>query len=140
MGAVAVGAILFAVLLVIAAAMVLQEARSSSENPQPVYLLDEATRFVFDRLAGGPLSRLDIDDVRTILEWGLYHSQVVSPRRDEGPPVVGGAEAFEYVVGRAAAGDGEPYHHDDVAAVLALETEYLVEIGAIGDPVEDDLP
>jgi hypothetical protein len=138
MGAVAIGALLLAVLLFIAAAMVWQEVRSSSRDAQPVYLLDEAARFVFDRLPAGTEDRLGLDDVKSILEWGLYHSQVVTSRETEGPAVLGGEAAVQFVTARAGAGGGEPYHREDVASVLDLETEYLAAIGAVGMPVEED--
>lgn len=138
MGAVAVGASLFALLLVVVAAMVWQEARSSVRGTEPVYLLDEASRFVLDRLPEEQASRLGPDDVKTILEWGLYHTQVVTGREDDGPAVVGGGEALAFVIDRATTAGGDPYRPVDVAAVLDLETGYLAEIGAVGDRVGEE--
>lgn len=138
MGAVAIGALLFAVLLVILAAVVWQEARSADRRVRPVYLLDEASRFVFERLPADPASRLDLADVEAILHWGLYHSQVVAGRDNGEAPVIGGDEAAAFVVRQATEAGGDPYRRDDVATVLGLETEYLMEIGAIGDAVEED--
>jgi hypothetical protein len=137
MGAVAVGAVLIAVLCVIVAAMIWQEARRRSVAEPVTYLIDEAARFVYDRLREEATHRLDLDDVRRILEWGLYHTQVVAPRSGGPPPVLGSGEAIEYVMDRAQEA-GFDYDPLDIAEVMAAETEYLLAIGAIGDRVEEE--
>ncbi len=62
MGAVAVGALLFAVLLLIVAAMVLQEVRKHPAT-EVIYVLEEVVPFVYRRLSDEALERLDRDDV-----------------------------------------------------------------------------
>lgn len=132
MGAVAVGAVLVAVLLVIVAAMVWQEARISPESDPIEYLVDEATGFVYERLSDRALVDLDPDDVRAILEWGIHYNQVIAARGNGSPPVLGSGDAMDYVLERAAA-QGRTLDPLDIAEVMAAETEYLEAIGAIGD-------
>ncbi len=134
MGAVAVGALLFAVLLVIVAALVWQEAKGVA-RATPEYLLDEAASFVLDRLSEGAASRLDVDDVRDLLLWGIEEHQ----RRAEGngdSAVYGSGDVLEALIERAVAERGRVHDPMDVAEVIAAESEYLAAIGAVGDPVE----
>jgi hypothetical protein len=136
MGAVAAGAIAFAVLVLIVAAMVWQANRRRDGEETALYLMDEATDFVVAAVAADVAGRLGEDGVRRILEWSTHHSQVVVARGD-GPPVLGGPAAVDYVAGRAAA-SGRGYLREDVAAVLTAESAYLVAIGAVGDRVEEE--
>jgi hypothetical protein len=138
MGAVAIGAILIAALLLVAAATVWQESRHASEGGTPLYLLDEASRYVHERLSAAAAGRLSPGDVTTILEWGMYHKQVIIGREGSGVPVVGGEVEIAYVAARAAKEGGSAFHESDVEEVLALEAGYLIEIGAVGEPVEED--
>lgn len=136
MGAVAFGAILFAVFLAVIALMVWQEARRAPEGGSAVYVLDNAAAFIVERL---PAERaLSVGDIRSILEWGLLHKQTVASRRDDAPPVIGGEDSVIYISEHATDSDGRRYDAGDIAAVLACETEYLVAIGAVGPPVEGE--
>ena len=135
MGLVAIGAILFGILLLVVAAMVWQEMKRLPE-PQPVYVIEEAVPFVMGRLGDGPMARLDRDDVLRILEWEVFYLQGLDVPRDhsERPaPVAGSPEAISFIVERS----GDRYEPADVAEVLAGEAEYLVGIGAVGSPVEE---
>lgn len=136
MGAVAAGAIAFAVLLVIVAAMVWQGTRRSRGEAAVLYLMDEAADFVLAALAPEVAARVGEDGVRRMLEWSTHYGQVVVARSG-GPPVLGGPAALDYVVEESAA-SGHPHQRHDVAAVLEAEAAYLVAIGAIGDPVEEE--
>ncbi len=136
MGAVAVGALFSAALLVILAAMLWQEARRRSGADPVIYAIDEATAFVHGRL-GAPAERLASADVRRVLEWGLFHHQVVEPRRGGPPPVFGSGDHIQEILDRAGA-EGYDYDPVDIGAILAAEGEYLVEIGAVGERVEGD--
>ena len=136
MGAVAVGALLSAGLLVILAAMLWQEVRRRSSADPVVYAIEDATAFVYGRL-GDPAERLQPADVRRILEWGLYQHQVVRPRRGDPPPVFGSGDHIGAILDHAEA-EGYDYDPVDVGAVLAAESEYLVEIGAVGERVEGE--
>ena len=139
MGAVTVGAILFAVLLVIVAALIWQEARRRPGADPAVYLMGEAVPFVQSRLSDGARQRLGDDDVHLILEWGIHYHQVVAPRDEGRRPVVSSGDAIEYVMNRGLE-NGRDYEPLDIAEVIAAETEYLVEIGAVGPPVEEPRP
>lgn len=130
MGAVAVGALLFAVLLVIAAALVWQEARGGTRQERR-YFLDEAAEFVFDRLSSGARSRLDVDDVRRLLLWGIEEHQRRAEAGD--PAVYGSGDVLEALMDRSLSERGEAYDPVDIAEVIAAEAEYLVAIGAVGD-------
>ena len=133
MGLVAIGALLFAILLLVVAAMVWQETRQLPEQ-QPVYVIEEAVPFVVQRLSDQALSRLDGDDVLRILEWEVFYLQGLDvPRAVRPAPVAGSDQAIEFVVERT---DGA-YERSDVAEVLAGEAEYLASIGAVGTVVEE---
>jgi hypothetical protein len=134
MGAVAAGSLLIALLLIAVAAMVWQEARRRPASGDPTYVLDEAARFVHDRLPAAAAARLTPGDVERILEWGLEHGAAASR---EGLAVLGSGDAMDYVMEHAAAG-GYDYDPMDVAAVMVNESRYLAAIGAVGDPVEED--
>lgn len=137
MGAVAVGALLVAVVLLVVAAFVWQTAARSPVTETPLYVVGEAAEYIHARLSDRALASLDRDGVRRLLEWGLQYTQVVGPRTSHRPPVIGSGEGIEYVMEKAAqAGwDVEPL---DIAEVMAVETDYLLEIGAVGAPVEDE--
>ncbi len=132
MGAVAVGALLFAVLLLIVAAMVLQEVRKHPTT-EVIYVLEEVVPFVYRRLSDEALERLDRDDVHRILEWEVAYLQGRDRRAtDNGPPPIAGSDlARDFVLARTAE-EGLSYRPIDVDEVLAKEAEYLAEIGAVG--------
>lgn len=136
MGAVAVGAGLVAALALVVAGFVWQAVRRSPVTDHAEYVVEEAVPFVYERLSDRALRALDPDLVRRILDWNLQFTQVVGPRQLGRPPVVGSGDGIEYVmaVGGAAGFDLDPL---DIAEVMAVETEYLLEIGAIGSAVED---
>lgn len=137
MGAVAVGAILVALLLVITAVMVWQAARRSAVDDPAFYEPEDAASFVWDRLSSGARQRLERREVRILLEWGIHYHQVVAPRGEHRRPVVGSGDSIEYLMERAAAA-GRPVDPIDIAEVIAAETEYLLAIGAVGAPVEGE--
>ena len=134
MGAVAAGALLAALLLAIVAVMVWQGSRRSAETDPAEYDIAEASRYVYDHLSDRALGDLDLADVRLLLEWQIHFHQVVAPR-DGVRPVVGSGDSIEYLMERAAAA-GLALDVLDVAEVIAADTEYLVTIGAVGEPVE----
>ena len=72
-----------------------------------------------------------------MLEWGLHYNQVVAPRDSGRPAVVGSGEGIEYVM-EAASRAGLALDPIVIAEVMAIETEYLLEIGAVGTPVNGD--
>lgn len=139
MGAVAVGAVFFAVLALVIAGYVWQAVRRSPVTDTAEYLVDEAVPFVWERLSNRAMDALDTELVRRILEWNVHYTQIVGPRELGRPVVIGSGEGMEYVLSRARAA-GYEIDPLDVAEVMAIETDYLLEIGAIGAPVaeEDD--
>ncbi|MDX1691901.1 MAG: hypothetical protein R3290_12860 [Acidimicrobiia bacterium] len=137
MGAVAVGALLAALLLVIVAALVWQESRRIPMSEPAVYLIDEASRYVYDRLEEDTTRRLDLDDVFRILEWGIYWNQVEAPKAGGRRAVVGSGDSIEWIMERSEESMGTAYDPVDIAEVIARETEYLVEIGAVGSRAAD---
>jgi hypothetical protein len=130
MGAVAVGAVLFGLFLLIVAAMVWQEARVTDDR-HPTYVLEEVVPFVYQRLSDDAAAHIDGDDVMRILEWEVYYLQGLNRNGANAPPVAGSVEALEFILERSQAA-GHAYRSDDVAEVLALEVAYLQDIGAIG--------
>jgi hypothetical protein len=137
MGAVAVGALFVALLLMIAAAMLWQEARRRTSAEPAIYAIDDAARFVHAGLSEAAAFRLAVEDVRRILEWALYQTQVVAPRRGDPPPVFGSGDSLPAIMRRAEEA-GFDYDPLDIGEVLAGEGAYLVAIGAVGEAVEED--
>jgi hypothetical protein len=137
MGAVGTAAILFAFLALFVAGFVWQSVRRSPVTEPAEYVIAEAVPFVWRRLSDRAMDRLDEDLVRRMLEWNLHYTQVIGPRDLGRPPIVGSGDGIEYVMDRARA-SGHDLEPIDIAEVMAIETEYLLEIGAIGTPVEGD--
>ena len=135
MAPVAVGAILFAVFLLIVAALVFQELRKPAAA-SPTYVLDEVVPYAFERLSERAAARVDRDGVKRILEWEVFYLQGLDVPRDHSArpaPVAGSAEAIDFIQERS----GEAYDRADVAEVLAGEAQFLVGIGAVGSAVEE---
>lgn len=135
MGAVAVGAMLVVVLSFVVAGFVWQSVRRSPATEPAEYLIAEAVPFVWQRLSDRAMAALDPELVRRILEWNLHFTQVIGPRDLGRAPIIGSGDGIEYVMDRArAAGfDVEPL---DIAEIMAIEIDYLLDIGAIGAPVD----
>ncbi len=131
MGAVAFAAVLFAIFLLIVAAMVWQEARAT--DVEPTYVLEEVVPYVFQRLSPEAVEHIDDDDVMRMLEWEVLYLQGRHRNGQQTGPVAGSVEAMEFILERSSA-SGFAYRPDDVAEVLALEVAYLAEIGAVGPP------
>lgn len=137
--AVAVGALLAALFLVLVALMVWQEARRRTAAGPPVYSIDDAVPFSLAALPGDAADRLGAAGVRRILEWEVYYLQgLAEGRRGEGVTVVaGGSEpAVSFIAEQIAERHGVTYEREDIRAVLAGEAGYLASIGAVGEPVE----
>jgi len=133
------GALLVAVLLVIAAGMVWQEAvRRPGEEPL-AYVLEDAVGFVHIRF--GPDAPLTRDDIRRILEWEVIYLQGVSPKHSGAlaPVRVGGSDdAVGFIMREITRRSGPRYSEDAIRVVLEGEAEYLASIGALGLPAEED--
>jgi len=138
--AVAVGALLLAVFLVVIAAMVWQEAKRRSASGQLVYSVDDAVAYALEVLDDEVRGRLEKSGVRRILEWEVYYLQGLADgkRAREMTVVAGGHEpAVAYIAGQIRGRHGVSYEVADIREVLFCEARYLATIGAIGEPVED---
>lgn len=137
MGAVASGAVLLALFLIIVAGLVWQGSRNSIVTDRAEYVVPEAAEFVYERLSDRALGGLDPETVRRVLDWNLHFTQVIGPRDLDRPLVIGGGDGIEYVMERADAA-GVALEPLDIAEIMAIETDYLLSIGAIGSPVEEE--
>lgn len=133
MGAVAVGAVLFAVLLLIVAVLVVQEARRSPGGPA-VYVIEEVVSFAFPRLSEQAAARLGRDDVLRILEWEVFYLQGLDG--SPGRRIAGGGDAVAFIAAKSSA-QGHHYASEDIADVLRHEAAYLADIGALGPAVTE---
>jgi hypothetical protein len=139
-----VGALVLALIFVIAAVVVGREARRlDAVPPEPVFNMDDAVEWVADHLPFEVSAVLSHSDVRQIIDWNLeyFRTKGVSGNGHgpavHGPVVVGGAETVDYVLHRAEA-LGSPYTPVQVHAVLDAQMAYLEAIGAIGPEVPPD--
>ncbi|GIU91963.1 MAG: hypothetical protein KatS3mg011_0869 [Acidimicrobiia bacterium] len=138
---VALVGLLAGVLLLVLALLVWQEARSRRFEEGPVYVVEDAVRFIADRLDPEIRARLGRSDIRRIIQWELHYLQGLAQedRRRPVEVVAGGAEpAVEYIASQISETHGVAYSLDDIRAVLRGEAEYLSSIGAVGDPVTDE--
>jgi len=132
------GALLVAVLLVMAAAMVWQEAVKRPGHEPLTYVLEDAVGFVHARF--GPEPPLTRDDVRRILEWEVIYLQGVSPKQSGALAAVrvgGSDEAVQFIMGQITRRTGPRYSEEAIRVVLEGEAEYLDSIGALGIPTEE---
>ena len=136
---VTLGALLGAVLLLIVATLVWQEARKRGGSEPVAYVVDDAVDFIVAR-AGSRMSRAD---VRRIIEYEVFYLQGLAQRRRSNPVdvVAGGSDgSVRYIAAQIAENHDVAYAPEEIEAVLSLEAEYLVSIGAVGDPVDDAEP
>lgn len=138
MSLVAIGAVLFALLLLGVAAMVWQELRRAPST-EITYVIEEAVPFAFARLSDEASAALDRDDVLRILEWEVRYLQGLDiPRHhlDHPAPVAGSDAAVDYIL-ESTRRAGRVYERSHVEEVLEHEAAYLADIGAVGDVVEE---
>lgn len=140
------GALVLALVLVIAAVVIGREARRlDAIAPNPVFELEAAVEWVAENLPFEVTAELSHADVRRIIDWNLEYFRTKgvsgngSSAHVEGPIFVGGAETVEYVLARAEA-SGEQYTSAQVHAVLDAQMQYLDEIGAIGPKADEEPP
>jgi len=132
-------ALLVGVLLVIVALMVWQEARRRPSYEPLEYVVNDAVKHVAERLPADV--GLQTADIRRILEWEVFYLQGLAQeeRRNPVETVAGGHElSVEYIGDQIHSKHGVTYSHDQIAEVLRLEADYLVAIGAVGDPVGEE--
>ena len=133
--------LLVAIFLALVAVLVWQEAKRRGNTGPPVYAVEDAVDFVAERLSGTGLTK---SDVKRVIEWEVFYLQGLAQKQRWRPveTVAGGDDAaVEFITRRIAEVHGVTYAQDDIRAVLRLEADYLVSIGAVGDPVDvEDLP
>lgn len=136
---VVLAALLTAILLVVVGALVWQEARRRPSSAEKAYVIDEAVRFISSRLPADVRGRMRGGGVKRVIEWEVFYLQGLAQksRRQPVETVAGGSDAsIDYIVDRIAVVNGVTYDRGDVGEVLRLEAEYLMSIGAVGEPVD----
>ena len=144
MSAVLIFARILATLLVfaIAAITVGREARRlDSFAPRAVYELEQATKFVADRLPSDSQARLTFEELRKLLvfhmRWlhdkGLQPLGVIDRRQDIVEEIVISEETVTaYLLGAAEKNRIEILEDVDVVHVVQAHLEYFDAIGAVG--------
>ena len=130
-------ALLIGVFLVIVALAVWQEAKRRPSYESLEYVVEDAVKHVYAGLGDG--SPLHKADVRRILEWEVFYLQGLAQddRKNPVETVAGGHDAsVEYIGEQIRLKHGVSYSHDDIEDVLRLEADYLMAIGAVGEPVD----
>lgn len=131
--------LLVGVLLVIVALMVWQEARRRPSYEPLEYVVNDAVKHIAERL---PESlELRSADIRRILEWEVYYLQGLAQEKRSTPveTIAGGHDrSIEYISDQIHTKHGVSYSHEQIAEVLRLEADYLVAIGAVGEPVGEE--
>jgi hypothetical protein len=135
MTAVIVAVVALVLLLSVGIGLLWQEHRRNPEKAV-IYGEEDSIEFIMARLSNDAGTHLSRTDVRRILEWSVRYLQDPDLRTGlEAPPVAGGADAAEYIQARAL-DQGHSYDGAMIMEVLGLQTEYLLAIGAVGDPVD----
>ena len=132
-------AMLVGVLLVIVAMLVWQEAKRRPSYEPLEYVVNDAIKHISERLPDE--TDLKNADIRRILEWEVFYLQGLAQEDRKNPveTVAGGHEmSVEFIADQIHTKHGVSYPHDEIAEVLRLEADYLLAIGAIGDPVGED--
>jgi len=132
--------VLVASLLFIIALIVWQEARRRPHYEPLEYVIEDAVKHVDAGLHSEGKS-IPKADIRRILEYEVFYLQGLAQEHRSNPveTVAGGHQAsLEYIVAAVEASHGAIYDPSDVADVLRFEADYLMRIGAIGDPVAND--
>ena len=132
-------ALLVGVLLVIIALMVWQEAKRRPSYEPLEYIVNDAVKHISERLPEE--AQVNRADIRRILEWEVFYLQGLAQddRKNPVETVAGGHEAsIEYIANQIHTKHGVSYPQSDIEEVLRLEADYLMAIGAIGDPVGEE--
>ncbi|MBJ7397813.1 MAG: hypothetical protein RL353_444 [Actinomycetota bacterium] len=149
MSAVLIVAIIFTTLLVfiIAAVTVGRESRRlDSFAPRAVYELEQATKFVADRLPKDTQARLTFEELRKLLvfhmRWmhqqGLQPAGVIERRQDIAEEIVINEETVAaYLLGAAEQNRIEILDDVDVVHVVQAHLDYFDAIGAVGPTVNN---
>jgi hypothetical protein len=137
------------VVFVIAAGTIGREAhRLDAVAPRAVYMLDEATDFVCDRLPAASQARLTPEEVEQLLvfhvQWlhsqGLQPDRVVDRPQDIDETVVVTEDGLTaYLLGEAERNDVDLLDDVDAVNVVEAHLAYFEAIGAVGPqaPLDD---
>ncbi len=132
-------AVLFGAFLVIVAMMVWQEARRRPSYEPLEYVVNDAIKHIAERLPED--ADLSNTDIRRILEWEVYYLQGLAQddRKNPVETVAGGHElSVDYIADQIRTKHDVSYSQEEIAEVLRLEADYLVAIGAVGEPVGEE--
>lgn len=132
-------AVLVGALLVIGAMMIWQEARRRPSYEPLEYVVNDAIKHIAERLPED--MDLSNTDIRRMLEWEVYYLQGLAQddRKNPVETVAGGHElSVEYIADQIRTNHDVSYSQEEIAEVLRLEADYLVAIGAVGEPVGED--
>lgn len=133
--------LLVALLLLVTALVVWQEAKKRPSYDPLEYVIDDAVQHIQQGLAAEGKTHLSKSDIRRIVEWEVFYLQGLAQERRSTPveTVAGGHDAsVEYIVAEIQEKHGIEYSPEDVADVLRYEADYLIAIGAVGEPVDPD--
>lgn len=131
--------LLVGVLLVIVAMLVWQEARRRPSYEPLEYVVNDAVKHIAERLPEE--MGLKNADIRRILEWEVFYLQGLAQgdRKEPVDTVAGGHEqSISYIADQIHTRHGVSYPQDQIAEILRLEADYLVAIGAVGEPVGEE--
>lgn len=132
-------AVLVGAFLVIVAMLVWQEAKRRPSYEPLEYVVNDAVKHIADRLADD--SQLSNTDIRRILEWEVFYLQGLAQEDRKNPveTVAGGHElSVDYIADQIRTRHDVSYSHGEIAEILRLEADYLVAIGAVGEPVGEE--
>jgi hypothetical protein len=133
--------LLVGILFVITALVVWQEAKRRPSYDPLTYVIDDAVTHIEEGLASEGKAHLSKSDILRIIEWEVYYLQGLAQddRKTPVETVAGGHEgSVEYIVDEIREKHGMVYSPEDVADVLRYEADYLIAIGAVGEPVDPD--
>ncbi|HEX9682988.1 MAG TPA: hypothetical protein VGA13_07895 [Acidimicrobiales bacterium] len=140
--AVVVGALILALVFVIAAVVIGREAhRLDAQPPRAVFNLEEAVEFVARQLPFEVSAEISYDEVRSLLRWHLefLRRQGATGNGDgsqsPAPILVGGVEAVDHLLNRAEA-TGMALESRHAHAVVDAQLAYLETIGVVGPVAE----
>lgn len=132
-------ALLVGLLLVIVALMVWQEAKRRPSYEPLEYVVNDAVKHIAERLPED--SGLRTSDIRRIIEWEVFYLQGLAQddRKNPVETVAGGHDlSVDYIADQIQQKHSVSYSHAQIEQVLRLEADYLVAIGAVGEPVGEE--
>jgi hypothetical protein len=104
------------------------------QHRETIYGVEDSIEFIWAGLGEDKLG-LKKSDVRRILEWEMRYLQQPELWQEDGQPIVGGEAAARYTQEQSLV-EGYAYEPEQIYAVMDLQAEYLVAIGAVGDVVD----